>query len=319
MANSATRKLIIEEAKRRGWETQEIGPNAHFIKVIHPDGRSNVLRGSQPRQNSALSFIATKDKSLALDFVSSYGYQVPPYLCISNQQQAANFLAEHGKIVLKPIDSLQSQGVTVNITDPAQIEQAFAEAMKFSSNGRAIVQKHLDGSLYRITMIDGKMVAATWRTAITVTGDGERTTAELIAALNTDPRRGEGADLGLKKIDHATAGDHIGEDAMQRVPAAHEVVTISSMDSAPGGGAVNVTNRVHADWQAFSKHMADELGLFISGFDFICPDISQPLNGNNVPLLEINGAPGMRIHNFPTVGEPIDLAPLLLDALFPEL
>lgn len=319
MANSATRKLILEEANRRGWGTQEIGPNAYFIKIIHPDGRSNVLRGSQPRQNSALSFFATRDKSLALDFVSSYGYTIPAYELVASVEAANAFLIKNGRIVLKPLDSFQSRGVTVNITKPEQVQAAFDLAMQFSRSGQAIVQEHIDGNLYRVTLIDGQVVAATWRTAITVTGDGSHTVTELIAELNKDTRRGEAPELGLKHINLETTSAYMGAEIMQSIPTEGQVVTVSSMDSEPGGGAVNVTDQVHQDWRDFVKKMSAELGLFITGFDFICPDIARPIEGKNIPLLEINGAPGMRIHRFPTAGEPIDLAPILLDALFPPI
>lgn len=318
MANSVTRTLLLQEAARRGWKTETIGAGAAFLKITHPDGRWEMFRGSEPKRSSAIGQAISKEKHLTLDFVRSYGYAVPEYALVRTTDDALAFLQQHGTMVLKPTDGQRSEGVTVNITDVNQLEAAVELALKHSNSKKLVAQRHLDGNMYRLLVLDGKMIAATWRTGLAVTGDGESSVGQLMTAMNLDPRRGVGGDLALTVINTDSAAEHLGEDGLTYVPAVNESVSLADMDTVPGGGAVAVTHQVHDDWRYFAEHMSQELGLFICGFDFICEDISQPIADNYVPILELNAAPGFRIHQYPTGGgEPVEVAPLLLDALFP--
>lgn len=320
VVDSITRSLIIKEVKRRGWSMQGVGTDDYFLKIIHPDGRWEMVRGSMPMRTSALGNIICQHKHLTMDFVQSYGYRVPVFQIADNESAALSFLEQYGKIVLKPADGQRTEGVTVGITEASAARQAFAYALQNSRHKRVIAQQHLDGRLYRLVVINGKLVAAAWRTAATVAGDGNQTVEQLIAQTNRDPRRGKGIDTPLKTIDPTAAAEFLGQERLQTVPAPGERVVVSAIDSISAGGeAINVTDQVHDDWRYFTETIAAQAGLFISGYDVICEDISQPLQNDFVPLLEINSAPGMKLHEYPTGGgEPIHLAPILLDELFPQ-
>ncbi|MDB5170272.1 MAG: cphA [Candidatus Saccharibacteria bacterium] len=320
MNNSVTRTLIIAEALRRGWRTEGVGPNEHFLRILHPDGRKELLWGTMSTRTTAIGNMICRYKNLTLSFVQDCGYGVPAFKIVPDEQTALDFLEQHKKIVLKPADGQRTEGVSVGITDAAVIPKAFAYAQQNSSKKSVIAQQHLEGNLYRIVVLDGKLVAAAWRTAAAVVGDGQSTVDELIAQANLDPRRGKGTDTPLKTIDITAAEEFLGHDCMQSIPAVSDRIIVSPIDSISAGGeAVNVTNDVHDDWRRFAEHVATEAGLFICGYDVICEDIAKPLSDSYVPLLEINSSPGMKLHEYPTGGgEPIHLAPLLLDALFPS-
>jgi cyanophycin synthetase len=318
MANSSSRTLILQEAARRGWQTETIGANAYFLKVTHPDGRWEMFRGPQPKRNSAIGNAVSRSKLLTLDFIKTYGYRVPEYALVTTEQEALDFLKQYGKVVIKPVDGAQSEGVTVNIEHADKIAKALAHALQHSSSGKAIMQQHVEGKLYRLLVLDGKMVAATWRPGSTVVGDGVHTVQELIEDLNLDPRRGDRADLALKAIDIDSSAAYLGDEVFKSVLEPGKEINVTAVDTIAGGGAVAVTDQVHPDWQRFAGHMAQELGLFICGFDLISEDISQPMQNNFVPVLEINATPGLRMHETPSEGEPVHVAPLLFDALFPD-
>ena len=318
MANSASRMLILQEAARRGWQTQTIGPNAEFLKVTHPDGRWELFRGPQPKRNSAVGQAVSKYKHITLDFIKTYGYSVPEYALVTTEAEAQAFLEKYGTMILKPADGQRSEGVTVNISEQSALSNAMAFALQHSNRGKVIAQQHCVGNLYRLLIVNGKMVAATWRSGLSVMGDGKSSVQQLIEELNTDTRRGESVHLPYKKIDIATTTSFLGEQTMASVPALNLEVSLAAMDSTPGGGAVNVTDSVHEDWQRFAVHIAGELGLFVCGFDFVCPDITQPIQDNYVPVLEVNATPGLRMHEFPTEGQPVHVIPIIFDALFPN-
>lgn len=318
MASDISQNLLIAEAKRRGWTTEFIGDNKYLLKITHPDGRSNLFRGSMPLQNSAIGNILCHHKNRTMQFVETQGYAVPAYLVPQSESEALNFLREYGKIVVKPVNGQRTQGVTVGVTNEQQLLQAYAFAAQNSTTGRVIVQQHLEGKLYRLFVLDGELVAVGLRTAAAVVGDGNRTVQELIAHANTDPRRGSGEDAPLVPIGLDDARSLLGESGLMAVPAVGEAVTVSAIDSISAGGeAANVTDMVHDDWRQFAANVATAAGLYIAGYDVICEDISQPLTNGYVPLVEINSAPGFKLHEYPTAGgEPIHLATLMLDRLF---
>lgn len=318
MANSVTRTLILEETARRGWRTQSIGPNARFLKIIHPDGRWEMVSGTNSTRSSAIGIQISGNKDLTMDFIKSYGYLLPEYALVASEEAVIKFLQANETIVLKPTDSSQTKGVTVGVTTEEGARQAFQYARSFSNSDNVIAQKHLEGKLYRLVILDGTLIAAIERQPASVVGDGISTIRQLITQVNQNPERGDSLHAPLSPINLTAATEFLGED-MERVLPANDATTVVAINMIGNGGrSVAVLESVHPDWRTFTERIATETKLFISGFDVICDDISQPLSNNYVPLLEINAAPALRFHEYPSEGEPVHIAPLLLDALFPD-
>jgi cyanophycin synthetase len=320
MPASISRSLIVAEAEKRGWQVAYIGHDEYFCKITDDKGQSDIFLGSRPLKNSANSLTICIYKDLTLEYAQSLGYQVPAFVVVSEDgsQHASKFLANYQKVVIKPVDGQRSMGVTTSITDTSQLADAISLAISNSRSRRAMVQQQVEGKLYRLFIIDGELVAASHRRAPQVVGDGEHSIRELIAVLNLDPRRGEDNDKPLKKILLSDAEAFLGKEGLDIVPSLGEVVKVSILDSVSAGGeAIDVTAVVHDDWKRVAAHLANEVNLFVCGYDVICEDISKPLEGNFLPLLEINSSPGLKIHHYPTGGgEPVDVASILLDKVF---
>lgn len=306
-----------EEALRRGWRIETVGPKGYFLKVTLPDGRWNLFRGSTPLQTSALGRIICQQKNLTLDYLRSLGYKVPDFAVVEDVRQALEFLHQHQQIVIKPVDGQQTEGVTVGVADDETATQAFKYARKHSGSGKIIAQQHLTGKLYRLLVIDGKLVAAAWRQAAYVVGNGMATVAELIEAMNQEPSR-QGPRALVGPVDAVLAAKFLGSARYHSVLAAGEQLTVSPIDSITAGGdAHNVTGYVHQSWRTFVERVAVQTGLFIAGYDVMCSDIAEPLQDDYIPLLEINSSPGFKTHEYSADGkEPVHPAPLLLDAVF---
>lgn len=320
MADSVSRKLIKTEAKRRNWQISYIGQNEYFCKLTDENGRTEIFRGSRPLKNSANGLVICKDKDLTLQYVQSLGYKVPDYLVLEgfDNKTLSDFLELYKTVVVKPVDAQQSIGVTLGITKIEQLKPAITQAIAHSNSGRALVQQQLHGKLYRLFILNGKMVAAALRRAPEVVGDGQHTIGQLIKILNDDPRRGAGMDTPLKQVKLSDAENLLGKDGLLSVPNEGETIKVSAFDSVSAGGqAINITDKVHQDWHNATTAIATHVGLFVCGYDVICEDISQPIQDSYLPLLEINNAPGLKLHQYPTGGgEPIDIAAMLLDEVF---
>jgi D-alanine-D-alanine ligase-like ATP-grasp enzyme len=173
MADSVTRQRLIAEVERRGWKYEIFGSGAFFCKVMHPDGRWEMFHGSEPMRNSAHGLTIAQQKDLTMDFLASLGFKVPPYCVVMPDTDdgaagARDFLEKYTRIVVKPVDGEQSRGVTIDVTDEPELKEAIALARKFSLNGGVMLQEQLDGRLYRLFVLDGRIVAASERRAAVV-------------------------------------------------------------------------------------------------------------------------------------------------------
>ncbi len=169
-------------------------------------------------------------------------------------------------------------------------------------------------------IIGGKLVAAARREPAQVIGDGIHTIKELIQIVNQDPRRGE---------DHATCLSKIPLDAIslgvvteqgytpQSIPAAGARVLIRrNANLSTGGTATDITETVHPEVIARAVEAARIIGLDIAGVDIVATDISRPMEEQGAVVVEVNAAPGLRMHIEPSGGTPRDVGGAIIDTMF---
>src|SRR5690606_17808291 len=211
------------------------------------------------------------------------------------------------------------RGVSINIQDLFSARQAFDEAKDFRS--AVMVEKYIKGKDYRLLVIGGKLVAAAHRQPAQVMGDGKSTINELIEKVNADPRRGEGHLKVLTKISLDADTEKLLNQksyTLESVPAENETVVLkSTANLSTGGTAIDVTDKVHPENRFLAERAAAILGLDSCGVDIISPDIGVPLAENRGAVIEVNAAPGFRMHLSPSEGQPRNVAAAVLDMLFP--
>ena len=310
---SVTRVKMLEEAARRGWKVDYIDPRRYFYRITNQAGKSCIFHGSIPQTSSWIgSYIATH-KLQSMDYLEAKGIIITPYMVYDNEQSARDFMRQHAPIVVKPEDSEQSKGVTVDVTTVQQLQKAVQFAQQHST--QVVLQKQLSGKLYRLLVIGGKFFAASCRYAAFVVGDGVSTVAELVAEKNAHPWRGTDSTAILKKIDVRAVAEYLGgEDWLHEVLAPNQQLKISAVDSVSAGGeAADVTDEVHASYIKIVESIAQELDIVSCGFDIMTQDISQPVP-SELPFLEMNSMPGFKMHYYPSAGgKPRNVAKELLD------
>jgi cyanophycin synthetase len=176
------------------------------------------------------------------------------------------------------------------------------------------------GRNYRVVVVAGKMVAASERLPSTVTGDGVSTIRELIARENKNPLRGDGHEKPLTKIkldaDVLTHLAHTGM-SLDAVPAAGERVTLSNRTNlSTGATACDVTDKVHPSIARMCERVARLIGLDVCGVDLVIPDISTRITSGGV--IEVNASPGLRMHHYPSAGQPRDVGQAVVESLYPS-
>ena len=285
--------------------------------------------GSKQRRIQAAEIDATgaiaetiaQDKELTKKLLDAAGVPVPLGRTVTDPDDAWAAAQEIGlPVVIKPKDGNQGKGVTVNITTREQIVAGFNAASEFRDD--IMVERYLPGHDYRLLVIGDKLVAAARRDPPSVVGDGVHTVRQLVDTVNLDPRRGSGHSTSLTKIrfdDIALASlAKQGMDADSVPPKGQRVVLRNNANLSTGGSATDVTDDVHPEVAARAIAAAHMVGLDICGVDLVCDSVLKPIEEQRGGIVEVNAAPGLRMHLAPSFGKPRAIGEAIVDMLFEE-
>jgi cyanophycin synthetase len=261
------------------------------------------------------------DKRLTNQILSDLGLPVPRQVRVRGPNDAIEAAERLGyPVVAKPLDGNHGKGVSINLTTSEQVRMAFEQAYEYSSV--VIVETFQEGNDYRILVVDGKVVAAAQRVPGHVVGDGTHTLAELVEIVNQDPRRGIGHEKVLTRLelDHQALRliEAAGLAPESVIPDGKVLYLRSTGNLSTGGTSVDVTDAIHYDNRIMAQRAVKAIGLDVGGVDFIAPDVTRSYKEVGGSIVEINAAPGFRMHTAPTEGKPRDVAGPVLDMLFPK-
>jgi cyanophycin synthetase len=280
------------------------------------------IRATMTSNTSSLGVDIASDKKLTNKLLAGTGVPVPRADVVRNADEAAAAAARIGyPVAVKPLDGNHGRGVILNLADEAAVRDGYAIARKESRNGGVVVESFMTGNDYRCLVIDGTLRAVAQRIPAHVDGDGRQTLTELIDATNADPRRGIGHEKVLTRIgvdDESIAYAAEQGFALTDVPPAETRVFLKRTGNMSTGGiSIDRTEEIHPENAEIAELAARVVGLDIAGIDFICPDISLPVRETGGGIVEVNAAPGFRMHTHPTEGEAQYVAKPVIDMLFP--
>lgn len=222
-------------------------------------------------------------------------------------------------IVIKPLDGNHGKGASINVKNREDAVSGLAYAKKYSH--RVIVEKFITGYDFRVLVIDNKLVAAAKREPAHVKGDGKHTIQQLIDETNKDPRRGYGHENVLTEIDVDRDTLDLLEKlnyTLETVPKKDEIVYLkSTANLSTGGTSIDVTDMMHPENIFLCERISRVIGLDVCGVDIMAENLTQPLKENGGCILEVNAAPGFRMHLAPSEGLPRNVAAPVIDMLYP--
>ena len=222
-------------------------------------------------------------------------------------------------IVLKPLDGNHGKGASINVTNWEDAVAGLAFAQVYGK--RVIVEKFITGFDFRILVIDNKLVAAAKRVPAHIIGNGTNNIQELIDITNLDPRRGYGHENVLTQIDVDRDTEDLLEKlgyTLETIPRIGEIVFLkSTANLSTGGTSVDVTDMMHPENIFLAERISRVIGLDICGVDIMAENLTQPLKENGGVILEVNAAPGFRMHLAPSEGLPRNVAAPVIDMLYP--
>jgi cyanophycin synthetase len=287
-------------------------------------GHGKYQRRIQATVTSESRTIATEiasDKRLTRQILDDLGLPVPRQVVVYDAEEAVAEAERLGyPVVVKPLDGNHGNAVSINLKNAEQVREAYESAQRFGS--RVIVEAFLSGNDYRILVVDGKVIAAAQRVPGHVVGDGRHTIRELIEIVNSDPRRGVGHEKVLTRLEVDDQArrllDQAGLTLESVLPEGKVFHLRSTGNLSTGGTAIDKTDALHYEVRAMAERAVRAIGLDVGGVDYVTPDISRSYKDVGGGIVEINAAPGFRMHLAPTEGRPRDVAGPVIDMLFPR-
>jgi len=278
------------------------------------------IQAAEIDTTSAIAESIAQDKDLTKSLLHAAGVPVPLGRPATSLEDAWTVALDIGlPVVVKPQDGNQGKGVTVNITEREAFDNAYKTAERY---GTVMVEKYLPGHDYRLLVVGDKLVAAARREPPLVVGDGTHTVRQLVDQVNADPRRGVGHATSLTKIrfdDIAIGRLHEQGLEPESVPEkGRRVILRNNANLSTGGTATDVTDEVHPEVTARVVAAAQMVGLDICGVDVVCESVQRPLEEQHGGIVEVNAAPGLRMHITPSYGKGRDVGQVVIDQMFPH-
>lgn len=263
------------------------------------------------------------DKEGTKTILKDGGIPVPRGTVIQYLDELSAAIEEVGgfPIVIKPLDGNHGRGISIDVKNQQEAEEAYDLASAASKTRSVIVERYYKGSDHRILVINGKVAAVAERIPAHVVGDGRSTVEELIDITNQDPNRGDGHANVLTKITIDKTALNVLEKQgyeLTSILAQGEIAYLrATANLSTGGIAVDRTDEIHPENVWIAQRVAKLIGLDIAGIDVVTEDIRKPLKEVDGVIVEVNAAPGFRMHVAPSRGLPRNIAAPVIDMLFP--
>jgi cyanophycin synthetase len=261
------------------------------------------------------------DKEETNRILANLGLPVPKQRLVQSADRAVQAAERIGyPVVTKPYNGNHGRGVSVGLATAEAVKAGFEIAQEISRS--VIVESYITGHDHRMLVVNGELVAVSKREPGKVVGDGMHTVEELIAIVNSDPRRGIGHEKVLTQIeiDSQALGllEKKGYTPKSVPPRGEDVYLRLTANLSTGGTATDFTDIVHPDNAEMAVRAIKAIGLDVGGVDFLSPDITKSYKDIGGAICEVNAAPGFRMHMAPSEGRPRDVAGKVIEMLFPR-
>lgn len=277
------------------------------------------IQAAETGNTSAIAEAIAQDKDLTKMLLDAAGVPVPKGHVVSSEEAAWEVATKIGlPVVLKPRDGNQGKGVAVNIETREQLNAAFVVASSISSD--VIVEQYIPGHDFRMLVIGNQLIAAARRDPPQVIGDGSHSIRQLVDQVNTDPLRGDGHATPLTKIkfdDIALATLANQQLTADSIPEKGKRILLrNNANLSTGGSATDVTDEVHPELAARIVTAAQMVGLDIAGVDLVAESVIKPMEEQRAGIVEINAAPGLRMHLSPSFGKARPVGEAIVSTMF---
>jgi cyanophycin synthetase len=310
---------LVDAAKARGIPYIRLNDQS-LVQFGHGKFQKRI-RATITSQTTDIAVSLASDKESTNQLLDALGLPVPHQRLVrtaSDAVAAANRLGY--PVVVKPLDANHGRGISINLTTDDQVAAAFDVAREHARY--VLVEQYITGFDHRMLVVDGKLVAVAKRVPGHVIGDGRHKISQLVEIVNQDPRRGVGHEKVLTRLEldyqAQTLMKALGYHPDTILPKGELLYLRSTANLSTGGTAIDMTDVVHPDNRDMAERAVKAIGLDVGGVDFLTADITQSYLEVGGAIVEVNAAPGFRMHVAPSEGKPRDVAGAVMSMLFPN-
>ena len=309
---------LVEAARRRG--IPSIRLNERSLVQFGYGKYQKRIQATVTSETRHIAVDVAQDKELTRQLLEDVGLPVPRQQVVETEEAAVEAALDLGfPVVTKPLDASHGRGVSLNLNTVDEVRAGFHAAALHRDE--IIVETFLEGKDHRILVVNGEVIAVAERVPGHVVGDGVNSIRELVETVNRDPRRGVGHEKVLTRIEIDRQAERLMRQAGMTLdsvlPAGQVLYLRSTGNLSTGGTAIDRTDDTHYDNLEIARLAAKVIGLDVAGIDLITPDISRSVRDVGGGIVEVNAAPGFRMHVAPSEGQPRDVASPVIDMLFP--
>lgn len=309
---------IYKEAVKRGIPVVRIGDDS--ILQLGYGRHQKRIEATLTQNTSCVSVDIACDKNLTKKILKEACLPVADGMMVYDILDALEAAHEIGyPVVVKPKDGNQGKGVSVNIMSDSELVKAYKIARRYSRD--VLVERFISGKDYRVLVVGENVVAVSQRIPPSVTGDGTSSIKQLVEMENENPDRGIDHEKPLTEIiiDEislaALAKRGLSPDSILK--EGERLYLRENANLSTGGIAKDCTDLIHPLNIELAVKAASLIGLDIAGVDITTPDISKPIVESCGVIIEVNAAPGIRMHHYPAEGKPRNAAKSIVDMLYP--
>lgn len=308
---------ILKEAKKRGIPILRFGKESIF--QLGYGSTSKMIEATIGNDTRCLSVDIAGDKYLTKQMLLNqcipvaYGEVIKGFMHMLLTAKDIGY-----PVVIKPRYGNQGKGVFVNLKNEEELIRAYKSICEKYDD--ILIEKYIQGEDFRICMVDYKVVAVSKRISPRVIGNGKDNILKLINDINLDKNRGDGHEKPLTKIKvNDELVNYIRKNSyeLSYVPKKGESVILrENANLSTGGTAIDYTDLICDENKKLCERVAKTIGLDICGIDVCCSDISKPIDG---VIIEVNAAPGIRMHEFPNEGKKRSVSSAIVDMMFKDV
>jgi D-alanine-D-alanine ligase-like ATP-grasp enzyme len=259
-------------------------------------------------------YFAAEDKVLTANLLEEAHVMTPVGYECSTYEEIENVIDFSKKrYVVKPTSMNHGDGIRTNLANATMVKEAIVYALSVSDAKTVLVQEQVEGDEYRFLVLNNEVIAVAARSPAFVVGDGASTVRHLVEVRNTENGRGEGHLAPRTMISCGDIANNFGLSLLERVPEVDEKVQVTQTSNlSKGGDATDHTDTAHASLKKMAISAARACSLGLAGVDIMTDSITNPTHSY---VIEVNLAPGLRMHHYPTNGLARDVAGMIFSAL----
>ncbi|OCA85666.1 cyanophycin synthetase [Bacillus sp. FJAT-27225] len=310
-------EAIYNAAFERGIPVERVGSES--LVRLGTGRKQKFVQATITSQTSHIAVENSCDKQITKSLLAGAGLPVPKGETASSLEEIFDAAERIGfPVVIKPLNGRQGRGVFTNIKNREELFSILNCLEHPEPN--YIVERYYEGNDFRLLVVDDQLVAASMRIAPFVIGNGRDSIKDLIEEENNNPLRGDGHEKPMSKIPlNSIVACYLEKSnlTLDSVPEPGRVIqVVGNANLSTGGQAIDVTDEVHPTIRRMAIAAAKAIGLDVAGIDVISPDIKKKLGRNETTIVEVNAAPGIRMHHYPSKGTPRNVGKAIVDYLY---